>query len=114
MSRSSLCRQKRTRLRRPAWPPISFASFFPRRNSHRRRGDAFPGSGAVFLRPFELAWRLAGTALGFAVFLVGGLLMAVVAFPAIDSRTPAEGRRDGRGRRLTRWSGRAVSARHTP
>src|SRR5712664_2623295 len=96
MSRSSLCRQKRTRLRRPAWPPISFASFFPRCNAHRRRGDAFPGSGAVFLRPFEFAWRLAGTGLGFAVFLVGGLLMAVVAFPAIDILTPAEDRRHER------------------
>jgi 1-acyl-sn-glycerol-3-phosphate acyltransferase len=64
----------------------------------------------VFLRPFELAWRLAGTGLGFAVFLVGGLLMAVVAFPAIDILTPAEDRRHERYQSLMRWSFRAFIA----
>ena len=50
--------------------------------------DGHSGSGAVLLRQLDFAWRLVGTGLGFVVFLGGGLVLAVVAFPAIDLADP--------------------------
>jgi 1-acyl-sn-glycerol-3-phosphate acyltransferase len=56
----------------------------------------------VLPRQLEFAWRLAGTGLGFVVFLGGGLLLAVIAFPLIDLLTPSAARRRKRYHALIR------------
>jgi 1-acyl-sn-glycerol-3-phosphate acyltransferase len=50
--------------------------------------SASTGCGDVFLKRFDLLWRLAGTGWAFAVFLGGGLLLAVVVFPVAGLLTP--------------------------
>ena len=61
----------------------------------------------MLLRQLDFAWRLVGTGLGFVVFLGGGLLLAVVAFPAIDLLTPAASQRRERYHDVMRWAFRA-------
>lgn len=58
-------------------------------------------------RQVDFIWRLFGTGLGFLVFLGGGLLLAVIAFPAINLLTPQGVRRRERYHTLMRWSFRA-------
>ena len=72
-----------------------------------RQADGQTGLGAVLLRQVDFAWRLVGTALGFAVFLGGGMLLAVVAFPAINLFTPEAARRLDRHHALIRGAFRA-------
>lgn len=45
------------------------------------------------LRQLDFVWRLAGTGLAFAVFLAGGLFLAVVIFPVVGWVTPSSRRR---------------------
>jgi 1-acyl-sn-glycerol-3-phosphate acyltransferase len=70
-------------------------------------GDGHSGSGAVLLRQFDFAWRLIGTGLGFVVFLGGGALLAVIAFPLIDLLTPEPSQRRERYHALIRRAFRA-------
>jgi 1-acyl-sn-glycerol-3-phosphate acyltransferase len=70
-------------------------------------GDGHSGFGAVFLRQLDFAWRLIGTGLGFVVFLGGGALLAVIAFPSIDLLTPQASQRRERYHALMRWAFRA-------
>ena len=90
-----------------AWPPISFNSCCPTRRVRAPSAGGHSGSGAVLLRQLDFAWRLVGTGLGFVVFLGGGLLLAVVAFPAIDLLTPAASQRRERYHDVMRWAFRA-------
>ena len=53
-------------------------------------------------RQLDFAWRLAGTGLGFVIFLGGGLLLAVIAIPLIDLLTPSATRRRERYHALIR------------
>jgi 1-acyl-sn-glycerol-3-phosphate acyltransferase len=62
------------------------------------------GSGAVLPRQLDFTWRLIGTGLGFVVFLGGGVLVAVIAFPAIDLLTPAKSKRRERYHTLMCWA----------
>jgi 1-acyl-sn-glycerol-3-phosphate acyltransferase len=70
-------------------------------------GNEHNGFGAVFLRQLDFAWRLIGTGLGFVVFLGGGVLLAVIAFPSIDFLTPEASQRRERYHALMRWAFRA-------
>ena len=69
--------------------------------------DGHSGSGVVLPRQLDFAWRVIGTGLGFVVFLGGGSLLAVVAFPAIDLFTPEPSQRRERYHALMRWAFRA-------
>jgi 1-acyl-sn-glycerol-3-phosphate acyltransferase len=61
----------------------------------------------VLPRQLDFAWRVIGTGLGFVVFLGGGSLLAVVAFPVIDLLTPEPSQRRERYHALMRWAFRA-------
>jgi 1-acyl-sn-glycerol-3-phosphate acyltransferase len=75
--------------------------------THEATGDGLIGFGVVLLRKLDFAWRLIGTGLGFVVFLGGGALLAVIAFPSIDLLTPGASRRRERYHALLRWAFRA-------
>ncbi len=77
------------------------------RRERTQSAGGHSGSGVVSLRQLDFAWRLVGTGLGFVVFLGGGLLLAVVAFPAIDLLTPTASRRRERYHAVMRWAFRA-------
>ena len=55
----------------------------------------------------RVAGLVVAALLFFAVFLGGGVLVAVIAFPAIDLLTPAESKRRERYHTLMRWAFRA-------
>lgn len=59
------------------------------------------------LRYLYFLYRRLGTGLGFAIFLGGGLLLALIAFPAIDLVTPPGAKRSARYQALMRGSFRA-------
>lgn len=66
----------------------------------------FARCGAVLPR-LASAWRLVGTGISFAVFLGGGLILAVTAFPAINLLTRSPVQRRERCHALMRGSFRA-------
>ena len=106
-SRSNLPRPWRGCRRAPAWRPISSASFYPTQPMGEAADDGHSGSGVVLPRQLDFAWRVIGTGLGFVVFLGGGSLLAVVAFPVIDLVTPEPSQRRERYHALMRWAFRA-------
>ena len=59
-----------------------------------------PGGAAVMLNKLNYLWRLLGTGIGFAVFSVGGLIMAVTLFPLLAITAPDVATRESRIRRL--------------
>ena len=61
----------------------------------------------MLLRRIDLTWRLLGTGLGFVVFLGGGMLLALAAFPLIDLFTRGEAQRRDRHHAWIRGAFRA-------
>ncbi len=64
----------------------------------------------MLLKRIDFAWRLAGTGLGFVVFLGGGVLLACLAFPAINLVTREPVLRRERHHVLLRWAFRTFIA----
>src|SRR6185437_13650206 len=88
----------------PAWPSISCASCCHARRTPDRSDAACNGCAAVLFSHLNFTWRVLGTGLGFVVFLGGGFLLAVLAFPAIDFLTRDTKLRRERHHVLIRWA----------